>query len=215
MKTKKYLIILIIIIASLLRIWHLNINPPSLTPDEAALGYNAYSILKTGRDEYGTFLPIIFKSFGDYKPGFYIYTAVPFVAVFGLNEWSVRLPSAVSGILAVWLLYKILQLMFQKEKGAFSNLPLIAAFLLAISPWHIYFSRGGWEINLALTLTLSGIYFFLKSFTKIWYLYLSAICFALTYITYQGAKLSTTIVILLLLIFYFNNVNTRIQQDWI
>src|SRR6185369_10815382 len=140
-KMKKYLLIGIIIIATVLRLWHLNINPPSLTPDEAALGYNAYSILKTGRDEYGTFMPIIFKSFGDYKPGFYIYTTVPFVAVFGLNEWSVRLPSAVAGILAVFLLYKIMQLLFEKNE-TFSSLPIISTFLLAISPWHIYFSRG-------------------------------------------------------------------------
>ena len=65
--------------------------------DEAALGYNAYSILETGRDEYGQILPIIFKSFGDYKPGFYVYLTLPFIKVFGLNELSVRLPSIILG----------------------------------------------------------------------------------------------------------------------
>src|SRR3990170_6052123 len=98
---KKYSIILIVLIAAVLRLWKLDNIPPHLTPDEAALGYNAYSILKTGKDEYGEFLPIIFKSFGDYKPGLYVYLTVPFVAFFGLNEYTVRLPSAIFGIIAV------------------------------------------------------------------------------------------------------------------
>jgi 4-amino-4-deoxy-L-arabinose transferase-like glycosyltransferase len=213
---KKYLLIGIIIIASVLRLWNLNTNPPSLTPDEAALGYNAYSILKTGRDEYGTFMPIIFKSFGDYKPGFYIYTTVPFVAIFGLNEWSVRLPSAVAGILSVWLLYLIIKQFSLNKKLEIGKwkLETLAAFLLAISPWHIYFSRGGWEINLALTLSLTGIYFFLKSFSKPLFLILSSLSFSLTYITYQGAKLSTTVILLLLFILYFKDVQTLLKKDW-
>jgi len=37
--------------------------PPGFNADEAAFGYNAYSLLKTGRDEYGTLLPLSIKSF--------------------------------------------------------------------------------------------------------------------------------------------------------
>src|SRR3989304_1484349 len=111
---KVILLILVLVLATFLRLWRLDINPPGLTPDEAALGYNAYSILKTGRDEYGDLLPIIFKSFGDYKPGFYVYLTVPFVAVFGLNEWSVRLPSALSGVLAIFLIHSIVGLVLDK-----------------------------------------------------------------------------------------------------
>ena len=73
--------------------------------DEAALGYNAYSISQTLRDEYGQFMPLIFKSFGDYKPGLYVYLAVPFVTIFGLNEISVRLPSIILGALSPILLF--------------------------------------------------------------------------------------------------------------
>ena len=113
MNIKKFLfhnsIFPILILAAILRIWQLGSLPPSLTPDEAALGYNAYSILKTGRDEYGKLLPVIFKSFGDYKPGFYIYTTVPFIAIFGLTEFAVRLPSAIAGVIAVWLMYLIVK----------------------------------------------------------------------------------------------------------
>jgi 4-amino-4-deoxy-L-arabinose transferase-like glycosyltransferase len=206
--TKYWPLIVILLVAAVLRLWKLGSIPPHLTPDEASLGYNAYSILKTGRDEYGEILPIIFKSFGDYKPGLYVYLTVPFVAILGLTEVAVRLPSAIAGVVAVWLLYKIVLLLFVKQNNRLPItdhrlLAIIAAFMLAISPWHIHFSRGAWEVNVALTLSLAGIYFFLRSLKKSKYLYLSAVFFALTLITYQGAKLSTVIVLLILALVFW------------
>src|SRR4030042_964584 len=100
-KLQSFFMLTIILLAAFLRLNKLEGTPPSLTSDEASLGYNAYSILKTGKDEYGEFLPIIFKSFGDYKPGLYVYFAAPFIATFGLNEIAVRLPSAFAGVIAV------------------------------------------------------------------------------------------------------------------
>ena len=116
MKIKNWILIGILVLATFLRLWNLSNVPPHLTPDEAALGYNAYSILKTGRDEYGQLFPIIFKSFGDYKPGLYIYLTVPSVAIFGLNEFAVRFPGALAGIMAVWLIYLIVRLLFTENK---------------------------------------------------------------------------------------------------
>lgn len=190
-KNNKSLVV-ILILGAALRLWGLSGNPPHLTSDEAALGYNAYSILKTGKDEHGEFLPVIFKSFGDWKPGLYIYLLAPFVAALGLNEWSVRLPSAFAGIVAVWLIYLVVQKLFKHSRWA-----LLSALFLAISPWHLQFSRGAWEANIALTLTLGGIYFFLKAVDGgPRNLPLSAAFFALTLWTYQGAKLSSTLVVL-------------------
>ena len=172
MKIKKnWVLLAILLLAAVLRLWNLGSIPPHLTPDEAALGYNAYSILKTGRDEHGQLLPIIFKSFGDYKPGLYVYLTAPFVAVFGLSEFAVRLPSALAGIFAVWFIYLIIKKLFTDHQ----SLATIAAFLLAISPWHIHFSRGAWEINVSLTLTLAGVYFFIKSLKEQKYLILSVV----------------------------------------
>lgn len=198
---KKNIFFVILLLASVLRLWKLGSIPPHLTPDEASLGYNAYSILKTGKDEYGEILPVIFKSFGDYKPGLYVYLTVPSVAILGLTEFAVRLPSAAFGILAVFLIYKIALQLFKDKK-----LALTASFLLAINPWHIHFSRGAWEINVSLTLTLLGIYYFVKAIEKQKYLLYSAVFFALTLITYQGAKLSTAIVLVILGILYFKDV---------
>ncbi|OGM57813.1 hypothetical protein A3A50_02255 [Candidatus Woesebacteria bacterium RIFCSPLOWO2_01_FULL_38_20] len=196
----KAILVIVIVIAGILRLWNLGNIPPHLTPDEASLGYNAYSILKTGRDEYGTLLPVIFKSFGDYKPGLYVYLTVPSVAVFGLNEFAVRLPSAIAGILTIMLLYKISKILFNEKIG------LLAACLAVINPWLIHFSRGAWEANISLTLTLAGIYFFLTSFKDQKKLIVSAIFFALTLVTYQGAKLSTGIVIIILAVIYFKQI---------
>lgn len=212
---KNILLIGILIIAAILRLWNLANVPPSLTPDEAALGYNAYSILKTGKDEYGEFLPVIFKSFGDYKPGLYVYLTVPFVAILGLNEWSVRLPSAIAGVWAVYLIYQIAKHLFvpkSKYNKIFPLMPICSAFILAISPWHIHFSRGAWEINISLTLTLLGVLFYIQSFEKPVKIVYSAVFFALTLLTYQGAKLSTFFVVLCLTIAYFNETITVIKK---
>lgn len=197
---KNKLLLFAIVLGAVLRLWSLGSNPPHLFSDEAALGYNAYSILKTARDEHGEFLPIIFKSFGDWKPGLYVYLTVPFVWAFGLTEWSVRLPGALAGIMAVWLIYLLTDQLFKNLKIENFKLKIMASFLLAISPWHIHFSRGAWEANVALTLLLGGIYLFLK-FAENQdkrSLFLSVILLGLTFWTYQGAKLSTSIVVLIL-----------------
>jgi len=195
-----WLLLIIILFAAVLRLWNLGNIPPHLTPDEASLGYNAYSILKTGKDEYGKVLPFIFKSFGDYKPGLYVYLTVPFVGAFGLNEWSVRLPSAVAGILSVWLVYLVVLSLFKDKK-----LSLLSAFVASITPWLIYFSRGAWEVNVSLALVLAGIYFFLKALHSPRFMVHSLAFFSATLLTYQGAKLSTGIVVLILLVVYWKD----------
>lgn len=212
---KHKLLLLILVVAAVLRLWGLSSNPPHLSSDEAALGYNAYSILKTGRDEHGEFLPVIFKSFGDWKPGLYVYLDVPFVALFGLNEWSTRLPGALSGIIAVWLVYLLAGEIFKYGEKWRRPTQLFASFFLAISPWHLQFTRGAWEAGISLTLTIAGIYFFFRALRdKERYLIssetnlfiFSALCFALTLWAYQGAKSSTAIILVGLVILFYQGL---------
>src|SRR3989344_3561506 len=149
---------LIFILAFALRFFQLGTNPPGLYWDEVSLGYNAYSILQTGKDEHNRFLPLdTFKAFGDYKPPGYIYAAVPTIALFGLSEFATRLPSALFGSLTVLLTYFLAKRIFEDEAIA-----LLSAFFLAISPWHLQFSRGAFEANLGLFFSTLGIYLFLK-----------------------------------------------------
>ena len=205
-RPKHTILILTMLLAASLRLPYLGVNPIHLTPDETALGYNAYSILKTGRDEYGQWFPLVFKSFGDYKPGLYVYTAVPFIAVFGLNEFSIRLPGALSGLLAILLIYQLANQISGKKD---SSLGKISALILAVSPWHVHLSRGAWESNLSLTLTLLAIHFFLNGSKNFKYYYLSTLFFGMTFWAYQGAKLSTPLVILSLLIAFSRDILKR------
>ncbi|MCJ7804130.1 glycosyltransferase family 39 protein [Patescibacteria group bacterium] len=201
---KNWFLILILLLAAFLRLYRLGSDPPSMHWDETAIGYNAYSILKTGRDEYGKLLPLIFKSFGDYKPGLYIYLAVPPIALFGLNEFAVRLPSAMIGVLTVWLTFQFVLLLFKKKQPA-----LWSSFALAISPWHLQFSRGAWEANLALFLALAGVFGFLKAEKKkIGWLYLSVILFGIALFAYQSSKMFIPLIILGLMMCFWKKIKT-------
>lgn len=192
MKNKTALLILVLLGLGL-RLFHLDSRPLGFTWDEAALGYNAYSLLKTGRDEYGKILPVILKSFGDYKPGVYAYLAVPSIATLGLNEFSTRLPSAVFGTLLIVIVYLLTRNIF-------------AALLLAVNPWSLYFSRGAWEANIAVTLTtLAALLFIRRRYL------LSALFFSLTFFAYQGAKMFTPFLILSLLFIYRPNIKLLIK----
>lgn len=156
---KKVILYGIIFLALILRTYKLGFNPPAISWDEASIGYNAYTILTTGRDEHGKFLPLdTFAAFGDYKPPIPIYLTVPFVALFGLSEVAVRLPSALAGTLTVFVLY-LLVTEFIKKK----NVAMVSAALLAISPWHIMLSRAGFEANIALLFVVTGTWMALKA----------------------------------------------------
>jgi len=186
--TKKLLII-ITVLSFIVRL--VNSNYPPLLWDEASIGYNAYSILNTAKDEYGQILPFVFKSFGDYKPGLYIYLATPFVAVFGLNTLAVRLPSIILGSLLPLMLY----LLITKLSKNSQKLALISALLLAFNPWNIHFSRGAWETNVLLFELLMASYLFLNKQTLF-----SSLFFGLTLYTYQGGKIMSPLLIIILLI---------------
>lgn len=204
---KNWKIILILVFALALRTFKLGSNPVSLDWDEASLGYNAFSILETGRDEYGKLFPLIFKSFGDYKPGLYVYLTVPFIFLFGLTEFAVRVTSALAGVITVFAIFKLVSLFFKNK-----NLGLLSALVLCANPWHIHFSRGAWEANVALLFIVLGIYFFIKGLAKK-KLVLAAVFFGLSFLTYQGAKMMVPLILLGLLVFYFEKIKTLKKKD--
>src|SRR3989344_7565756 len=165
------ILFLIVFLGFILRIYQVNQIPPSLSWDEVSIGYNAYSILKTGRDEHGRFLPYdTFIGYGDYKPPLAIYLTVPSVAIFGLNEFAVRFPSVLFGTLTVLMTYFLVKELLKNEGQKTINnkkndrllftvyCPILSASLLAISPWHINLSRAGFEANIALFFIVLGVY---------------------------------------------------------
>ena len=118
MKRINWVLVLIVLLGFFLRTWKLGSNPPGLYWDEVSLGWNAYSVLKTGFDEHGRFLPIdTFFAFGDYKPPLYIYAAVPSIWLFGLNEFAVRAPSVAAGVALTMVTYFLANAVLRSDLG--------------------------------------------------------------------------------------------------
>ncbi len=187
---KDLLLFLIIILAVIFRFWQLEKVPPSLYWDEVSQGYNAYSILTTGKDEHQEFLPLArLKAFGDYKAPAYTYLDVPFIGLFGKTTLGVRFPSALLGSLTVLLTYFLVCELFFKNVDR-KKIGLFAAFFLAISPWHVQLSRAAYEANIATFFTVLAIYLFLRALrAKPQFLILSSIAFALSIYSFNAHRI--------------------------
>lgn len=199
----KLLLIFILLIAAFLRFYQISLNPPSLTWDEAAWGYNAYSLGIDGRDEFGRYLPLDYlESFGDFKPVVYTYLTILPVKLFGLNEFSTRFPSAALGVLTVLVTYFLTKRIFRdSRKTSLSStmVALTAAFFLAISPWHINLSRAAFEANVATLFLVSGTFFFLKAIQEKRYnIVISAIFFVLSVYTFNTSRIFAPLFIVFL-----------------
>lgn len=202
-KNNKLFLLIVLLFSFLIRFYQAG-EYPTLLWDEAAIGYNAYSLLETGKDEYGIPFPLIFKSFGDYKPGLYIYLTLPFIKLLGLNTLAVRLPSILLGtFLPLFLYFLIKEISPKAHKTA-----LIALLLTAFNPYSIHFSRGAWETNiLTVELVLASLFFFkfINRQSKK-YLFFSSFIFGLSLFTYQGAKMISLFLIIILLLLNFNYI---------
>lgn len=150
-------LVICIFIGIFLHFYKINQIPPCLNADEAAFGYNAYSILKTGRDEYGAFLPLRLKSFDDFKLPIYTYLSIPFVALFGLNEFSTRFLNILIGVAFIPTMYFLTKELFNNKKTA-----LIAAFLTSINPGIYILSRQAQEGVIGAFFVLLSFLFLIK-----------------------------------------------------
>lgn len=196
----KKILFLIILLALALRLYKIGSFPP-LYSDEAAYGYNSYSILKTARDEYGNFFPLTFKSFGDYKPPLTAWATIPSIFIFGLNDFAIRLPSALAGTATVIIIYFLTAQVFAseiKKNSFFKYLPFASSFLLAVSPWHLHFSKSSMLVGLEIMFIAGGLLLFLKGLEKRKYLIFSSIFFSSAIYTYYGARITVFLLVLFL-----------------
>jgi len=146
-KIEIFILLLIVVFAAFFYTHKLASNPPGVYLDEVGTGYNAYSILKTGKDEYGKAFPLAFRLFGSYTPPLYIYLTVPIMAILGLNIFSTRILSVICGLIAILIFHFLVkELNFAKSKYT----ALLSTLFFAITPWLIFFSRMGYEQNLCL-----------------------------------------------------------------
>lgn len=204
MKNYVFLITLVsaIILGFFLRFYKLGLAPAGLYLDEAGQGYSAYSILKTGKDEFGMPFPAAFRSFNDFKTPVYIYLIAPLIPVFGLNTFSIRFPSFIFSILSLPLFYLLIIKLSDNSKKS-KTLALIAVVLLAISPWHILFGRTNFECNVALFLLLFAYYLFQFAFEKPLFLVLSSLFFAIALPAYHSERILVPLIVLFLFVKYF------------
>lgn len=177
---------LVIILAFFLRFYKVAEIPPSLNWDEISIAYNAYSVLKTGKDEWNVFLPIHFKAYGEYKLPAQVYASIPGIAVFGLNELGVRITPVVYGTLTVLLMFFLGRAIFQSN-----FVGILAALLLAISPWHIHLTRASFESSFAVFWLVLGVWLLVKGFSDKRWLIFSMVPFAITVYTYNSARVFT------------------------
>ncbi len=187
------MILAILTISFLWRFWKLSSYPVSLSIDEVMVGYDSYSILKTAKDHWGEFLPLAFKSVGDYKAPVLIYLMVPAIKFFGLNEWGIRLTVALMGSLTPLVVFFLIEALFKKRGVSF-----LTAMLLAVSPWHIQFSRASFEAILALFFFLLATMIFFSSKKGQWW-WLSALGYCISIYSYHSERIFVPLFLVLLL----------------
>jgi len=202
---KVVFLIFILFVVFLLRFYKLSEYPVGFHSDETAYGYNAYSLLLTGSDEFGERWPLSLKSFGDYKPPMSSWISIPSIWLFGLNEFAIRFPTALLGSLTILTIYFLTtefvkQIYVKPYSKGIIFVPFIAALLLTISPWHNLFSRTSQLVGLEVFFTSTGVLFLLKGLKNKLYLYLSTLLFSGAIYTYYGARVT---IFLLLILFTF------------
>ncbi|MEO6508777.1 MAG: glycosyltransferase family 39 protein, partial [Patescibacteria group bacterium] len=204
-----FLLVTVIAVGIFFRVTHITSAPPGMLVDETSIGYNAYSILKTGRDEFGVKHPLSFKAYGEYKMPAYIYASVIPVKVFGLNSFAVRFVSILSGISLIVVVFLLV-----KQLGFGYSSSLIGALITAVSTWTIILSRYAWESNLGLVIFTSGLLAFFVGINKhkVQYFITAGILFGLTWYCYLPYRVVSTLFILAVTVYIIFKHKSILKQ---
>jgi len=202
-------ILFIFLLSLILRFWNLSSYPRSLSMDEVGFGYNGYSILKTGRDEFGLKFPLVFKNLGDYKLPVDVYLTTISIASFGVNEFAIRFPVALIGSLTpILFIFLIRELKFSWKASFLTGL------WMSLLGWHIFLSRASFEAITALFFVILGTLLFIlwTKKNKSHYLAISVLSFSLSVWTYNAERLFVPIFFVLLLIIFKGSFKEIFQK---
>ncbi|MBL7182909.1 MAG: glycosyltransferase family 39 protein [Anaerolineae bacterium] len=144
----KMAIIAVIILAFALRIYRL--DHQSIWYDEGVSVYFANQGLKD----------LVAGVSADNHPPLHFFSLHLWLKLAGQSEFSIRFLSLISGVLSVPLLFKLGRELFNRRVG------LLAAFLLSISPFHVWFSQEARMYTLAALLGLASVYTFVLLLRK-------------------------------------------------
>ncbi|MEM5799631.1 MAG: glycosyltransferase family 39 protein [Candidatus Aenigmatarchaeota archaeon] len=200
-KPENFIFILILVFSFIIRVIHLDIIPSGMYLDHINKAYDAFSILKTGKNVYGERFPLFFKTVGDFREPIYIYSMSLFIFFFGLSKVSVTLTSVFYSILTIIATYFFVKETFGTKEA------LISSFFIAISPWNLVLSRNVFRVITLPFFFIMGLYFWKKSnFKNIKYLVLSGIFFGLTLYTYSTARLFVPLILFFLFLVDIKNI---------
>lgn len=210
MKNKNFILfVLIALISFFLRFYQLNKFPAGLNWDEVSHGYNAYSLIKTGKDQWSTSWPIFnFRAYGDYPTTLNMYLSIPFVYFFGPNELSARLVSALCGFGLVLVAYFLGQEIFKNK-----NKSLLLMLLVAISPWTFFPSRGVFQSTVAQLFFSLGILYLIKTINKIKFLPLGIFFISLSTYAYHNTKIVVPVLLLFYFLIFFKEFKTKLFKN--
>ncbi|MDD2224591.1 MAG: glycosyltransferase family 39 protein [Candidatus Shapirobacteria bacterium] len=210
MKNKKILLFfLIALVAFFLRFYQLNKFPVALNWDEVSHGYNAYSLISTGKDQWSTSWPIFnFRAYGDYPTTLNMYLSMPFIYFFGINEWTIRMVSALCGFGLVIVAYFLGQEIFKNKNKSF-----LLMFLVTISPWTFFPSRGVFQSTVAQFFFSLGLLFLIKAIKKIKFLPLGIFFFSISTYAYHNSKIVVPILLLIYFIIFFKELKQKILKN--
>ena len=152
----RVIVIVLFIIGFSVRFYQFGSLPDGISIDEAIIGYDSFSILHYGIDHNGISYPVHLTSFGSGQHALYAYLSIPWISIFGLNQFSIRIVNLIFGLLSLVIFY------FLVYKTDNSTTALVALFIIAINPWHIMISRWGLECNLLPAMFLLGTYFLVR-----------------------------------------------------
>lgn len=147
MKKEVVLFGLIFLLGVFLRLYKIDSIPPGLHGDEAQSGLEATKILKGA--PYSPYSPEVYG-----QTTFYFYLVALIFKLFKISATSIRLTSAIIGILTIPLFYLLTRYLFNKQTA------LLSTFFLAVSRWHIHLSRLG-LMAIMTTLFQAGTFLFL------------------------------------------------------
>jgi 4-amino-4-deoxy-L-arabinose transferase-like glycosyltransferase len=184
---------------TVLRLVALDSAPPGLHKDEAAFGYNAWTIAHFGLDQDGRPWPLFFTSFGDYKSPVYVYLLAPLTWVLPLTSTVERLPAAFAGI-ALCLLVAFLAFSMTRSL----MVTLLSTLTAAIQPWIVIESRSGWAPILEM-LGLTAVCLCLsraKGARQVWWFLGAGIAIAFSLYAYDTGRLFAGMVAVVVLIAY-------------
>ncbi|MCX9011390.1 MAG: glycosyltransferase family 39 protein [Candidatus Methanoperedens sp.] len=202
------LVIVLLLIGISARVLLFGSIPPGLNQDEASTGYDAYAILNYGMDRNGFHNPVHITSWGSGQSALYVYFAMPFIALFGLNVMAIRAVNLVFGIISLLVFY------FLVKRVSNRPVALLSLFLLVISPWHIMMSRWAIDANLFPSVFLMAVFLLVLSFDDKRFLPASLFVFALSLYAYPTAFFIIPIYLLVVLSYLLYHKKIDIKNDF-